>query len=226
MTSIYIEDKKISIAIQRSARKSIALIIKNGKIIIKAPLYATDQTIDDFIESRYQWLCDHYREPLDLSIDYSLGRIMVFGRWRTVYLQPGKPLHVSITDEGIFIQALPDTSPVRINNALKKALKQELVNYIEAILPSVTAALQVNYRVWQCKKYTACWGKCTSNKDLFFAEKLIHTSKQFIEYVVVHECVHLIHFNHSKSFYACVEAIMPDYKTIIKANQSLLNKPL
>ena len=33
-----------------------------------------------------------------------------------------------------------------------------------------------------------------------------------MEYVVFHELVHFLHPNHSRQFYACLEAFVPDWR--------------
>ena len=42
--------------------------------------------------------------------------------------------------------------------------------------------------------------------------ELIKASKGSIEYVVIHELCHLIHHNHTKTFYDLQESIIPDWK--------------
>lgn len=62
------------------------------------------------------------------------------------------------------------------------------------------------------------WGSCAFLKGrITLNMSLIHTSRSFIEYVVLHELCHFVHPNHSKSFYELVESIMPDWRERKKA---------
>lgn len=56
------------------------------------------------------------------------------------------------------------------------------------------------------------WGSCSSKKNLNFNWKLILTTNDCLDYVVVHELCHLRQMNHSKKYWASVGEIMPDYK--------------
>ena len=47
-----------------------------------------------------------------------------------------------------------------------------------------------------------------------------------LDYIVIHELCHLIHMNHSKSFWSEVERFMPNYKMAelwLKLNATKLN---
>ena len=50
--------------------------------------------------------------------------------------------------------------------------------------------------------------------------------EKIINYVIVHELCHLIHFNHSRDFWNSVSDALPDYKSSkewLKLNQDLFN---
>jgi len=46
--------------------------------------------------------------------------------------------------------------------------------------------------------------------------KLIRYNEKVIDYVIIHELSHFVHFDHSKAFWNTVEKYMPDYKKIVK----------
>jgi predicted metal-dependent hydrolase len=56
------------------------------------------------------------------------------------------------------------------------------------------------------------WGSCSRKGTLSFTWKLVMAPPEVVDYVVVHELCHLRVLNHSPSFWAQVEAILPDYK--------------
>ncbi len=57
------------------------------------------------------------------------------------------------------------------------------------------------------------FGSCSGNNKLCFALRLFRYPDAAIDYVILHEIVHIRHHNHSPAFYACIAAYMPDYKT-------------
>lgn len=57
------------------------------------------------------------------------------------------------------------------------------------------------------------WGSCVIDKQLIILNReLIKAPKYCIEYVVLHELVHLIYNEHNNEFYHFLSSIMPDWK--------------
>lgn len=55
------------------------------------------------------------------------------------------------------------------------------------------------------------WGSC-SGSNLNFSWRLIMAPLSVIDYVVIHELLHLEEKNHSKNFWTKVRILMPDYE--------------
>ena len=70
------------------------------------------------------------------------------------------------------------------------------------------------------------WGSCSSSKrNLNFSWRLIMAPLSVVDYVVVHELVHLVEKNHTKMFRNKVKMLMPNYekrKEWLKRNGYLL----
>ena len=64
------------------------------------------------------------------------------------------------------------------------------------------------------------WGMCDSKKNIYLNYKLLFLSHSLIDYVIMHEIIHLIELNHSKKFYNELKRVLPDYK----ARQQQLKK--
>jgi hypothetical protein len=60
------------------------------------------------------------------------------------------------------------------------------------------------------------WGSCSARGSLNFTWRLVMAPIRVIDYVVVHELVHLKHKNHSKAFWDEVKRLMPEYQQQIK----------
>lgn len=56
------------------------------------------------------------------------------------------------------------------------------------------------------------FGSCSGKNGLCFSWRVMCYPEKAIDYVVVHELSHILHHDHSKSFWATVEKYMPDYK--------------
>ena len=56
------------------------------------------------------------------------------------------------------------------------------------------------------------WGSCSTSGTLSFNWRLVIGPVEALDYVVVHELIHLRHHNHSRNFWDALTEAMPDWK--------------
>lgn len=67
------------------------------------------------------------------------------------------------------------------------------------------------------RKMKTRWGVCNKrDNSVTLNSKLINYSLNEIDYVIIHELSHFVHFDHSRDFWNTVEKYMPDYKKSVK----------
>lgn len=71
----------------------------------------------------------------------------------------------------------------------------------------------IPYPELKIRKMKAKWGYCNKVKNIIMLNlELISYSIDEIDYVIIHELSHLVHFNHSKEFWQTVKKYKPNYK--------------
>lgn len=93
--------------------------------------------------------------------------------------------------------------------------KTVMTTQLNRLIPKWEDILNVKVNAFTIRAMTTRWGSCnTLKKRISINLNLIHKSQACLEYVVLHELIHLIEANHSKRFYALMEKHMPEWKTI------------
>lgn len=85
--------------------------------------------------------------------------------------------------------------------------------------------LNIKYKKVRISNARKRWGSCSSKGSVSINWRLVFAPKDIMDYVIVHELLHLKHMNHSKSYWKSVEEVIPDYKKRrkwLKANEYLL----
>lgn len=97
-----------------------------------------------------------------------------------------------------------------------EAERERLIALAKEILPAKTAhfaaimgVFPTSVSITGAKKR---FGSCSSRGRICYSWRLMMYPEAAIDYVVVHELAHLLHMDHSRDFYKCVEAMLPDYK--------------
>jgi predicted metal-dependent hydrolase len=112
-----------------------------------------------------------------------------------------------------------------IRNRLKRWYMQEAHKEIHARcmwFSLKTGYVPVSVRITDARQR---WGSCTHKGRLNFSWRLIQAPLEIIDYVIVHELVHIRQPDHSRKFWAEVKEIMPDYgrrRKWLKENERLL----
>jgi predicted metal-dependent hydrolase len=77
---------------------------------------------------------------------------------------------------------------------------------------SWAAKIRVKPRQVRLQKMTRKWASCSTTGRLTFSEDLLHQSRRFQDYVIVHELLHLKIPNHGKLFKSLMTAHLPSWK--------------
>jgi len=95
---------------------------------------------------------------------------------------------------------------------ISKALANHYREFLENRLRYWNELVPVQHKTLRLKYNSSNWGSCSTKKNINLSTRLLLCPLEIIDYIMVHELVHLIQPNHSKTFWAEVEKIMPDYK--------------
>ena len=200
--------------IVRSRRRTIALIITpDAHLVVRAPLRAPVSMIDDVIREKSSWIRKKIGEmkarPQAIIHTYEEGEIFWF---------LGRPYPLHITDDaGAGIErtdrlCVPRTISPDIRGGIQRWYVGEAAKEIHSRcmwFSMMTGYSPTSVRITNA---TGRWGSCNHKGGLNFSWRLIQAPLSIVDYVIVHELVHLRQPDHSPKFWAKVEALMPDYK--------------
>ncbi|WP_448567004.1 M48 family metallopeptidase [Thalassotalea ganghwensis] len=201
----------------RSDRKSLALKVINGKVIIRAPFYTSQDYIDAIVAKRKSWIEQVTQKqaqqlPLQNFLTHN-GRLWLWGRLHRLVILESKQSDIIIDDETVTLCIKSSTyqrikNNHKLNIYIKKTLEQWFAKQAElVILPKVEKLSQqvgLYPKTVNIRQFKARWGSCDNFGKIQFNYLLLMVPDWVIDYVVVHELCHLKHLNHSRKFWQLV----------------------
>ena len=189
-----------------------AMSMRSGEdcVLIKAPYATSHRTIKIFLQKHEKWLRARMEENKN-SVD-------------GVYLL-GKKYPVAVSQGKNGVAYLPDRIEVTVKNGaeqeakalLKKDYKKRAQAYLvkkaeDFFIKAATAvglATMPKIIVRYCTSY---WGKCFyTRNEIRFNAYLYGADEGVVDYVIAHEYAHFLVHDHSKTFYAALEKLLPGY---------------
>jgi predicted metal-dependent hydrolase len=201
----------------RKRRKTISLqISNNSEVTISAPYFTPAGEINRFVREKQNWiqraiqkqalLCPKEKEyttgelfyylgesfPLEVFFEESARKGLVFWRDRFYLNSPD----AAVDGMSFFI------------SWYKKKAREYLSKRVEFF----SRKLSLQPRQVKINSASKRWGSCSEDNNLSFGFRLIMAPPAVIDYVVVHELMHIREKSHSSRFWKLIEAVMPEYK--------------
>ena len=200
----------------RSNRKTIALQIdENAELIVRAPFHISERRINQFIEEKREWIDKTQKRILQNKIaiqqnsEFRDGKIVLFlGEEYEISLN-GKIKTIQIRNG---ILEFPFGKIDSAEEFIVKWYKKKASEIISQRVKWFAEKLNLNFKKIGITSAKKRWGSCNSKGNINFSYRLVMAPPAIIDYVIVHELMHLKEMNHSPKFWRHVERIIPDYK--------------
>lgn len=218
----------ISIEILRKPIKNMYLRVhaSTGNVQVSAPLKLSLTIIQRQLESRRAWIhtarARALARKLVPSTNMDSGETHYFlGKPYALTMQPHAQLK-GIAIEGDLLQGF---SALHTADERKKCLqawyKKQMQQLIPELIQKWEPIIGVVVHAWGIKSMKTRWGSCNVVAHRIWLNlNLIQKPLICLEYVLVHEMVHLLEANHGKRFYALMTRFLPQWRDYQKLLES------
>ncbi len=211
----------------RSKRKSLAITIEDGKVLVRAPMRLARSEIQAFVLQKQDWILQKVKEQTAQLAEiperqYLDGEYFPLrGRFICLRVHSRHTATRRIGDE----LYTPIASAEHIAERVQAWYRKEAKRVLSAKAQALAAKLNLPIKEIKVRKNKRRWGHCTSTGVLQFNWLIMLAPESVIDYLVAHEVCHLRHFDHSPEFWGLVKQCEPDYEEAqiwLKQNGHLL----
>jgi predicted metal-dependent hydrolase len=221
MDQIKLGDITIDVELKDIKNVHLSVYPPKGRVRIAAPKRMDLDTIRIYAISKLTWIKKQQtkfreqvreapRQYLNRESHYFLGT-----RYLLKVVEHDIPPTVSIKHKTIELQVRPSTDAKKRHAIMDEWYRSELKEIVPAIIKKWEKKMGVSLNEFAIKKMKTKWGTCNREaKRIWLNLELAKKPYQCIEYIIVHELVHLLERNHNDKFIGYMNQFLPEWKQL------------
>jgi len=215
----------VTVHVVRKNVKNINLTVHPplGRVHISAPKRVSMKAIRAFAHSKLEWIEKHQvrmREqvpatPRERKRWYVDGEIHhVWGKRYTLSVwECDEPPMVWLDGGELQLQIRPRTNRDKRQAIVEKWYRDQIREAVPPLLAYWEPRLGVRAKKFYVQQMKTRWGSCNSQaRTIRINTELATKPPERLEYIVVHELVHLLEPSHNARFHAFMDRFMPDWR--------------
>lgn len=217
--------QQVTYCLERKQVKNVNLRIrKDGSVWVSADKRFPAERIDAFVISRGEMILRARAQYDALDRRSQQPSQAVTGETLTLLGQTYRLRVVQSAREGVALAVGEAVLSVRdVNDARnrQRVLRRFMLDFCRQVyrtsllrqLP-LLAAWNVPEPAMKVVDTRSRWGSCNRTKQVIhLSRRLIAAPLRCVDYVVLHELCHFVHFDHSPAFHRLMTQLMPDWQT-------------
>lgn len=222
---MHIKISEIPVEIIKKNIKNMHLYVKppDGHVEVSAPVHMSDESIELFLRTKLGWIRKQ-RERFENQERQTIREYVsgeTFYLWGEAYYLR---VHHNSKSNSLTIQGNEAILTVRESSTAEQRrrwvnewYREQLKEQVQKYLLKWESITDLHPSSWQTKYMTTRWGTCnTKTGKIWLNLQLAKKPIECLEYIILHELVHLRVKNHGKEFVAMMDAYMPFWREVRK----------
>ena len=194
----------------------------HGRVRVAAPLVITDEAVRLAVIDKLSWIKKQRhqfqnqprqsrREMVNGESHYYLGQ-----RYRLTVLERAAPPRITLRGLATLeLQVRPGTTAGQREALVQRWYRDQLRLVLPPLLDTWQKTLEVELAGWGIRRMKTKWGSCNAEaRRVWFNLELAKKPPQCLEYIVVHELIHLRVRRHDAEFMALLDRHLPTWRTL------------
>ena len=222
MPQMIIGDLVIEVVRKKVKNFNLGLYPPDGQVRMSVPWRADKETIHLFVLSKMNWIKKHQakfqRREQPKPLEFVTGETHYFQGQPyllNVIYHAAAP-QITLVDQTRLEMKVPPGSTIYQREQLLWAwYRQQLKQAIPPLIQKWSAVMGVKVNEWGVKQMKTRWGSCNIKaRRIWLNLELARKSPPCLEYIVVHELVHLLERGHNQRFYAFMDQFLPHWRLL------------
>lgn len=221
METIELDGLEICIKKKKMKHMYLRVLPPDGRVLVTAPNSFSDAMIKEFVFSKRCWIMEQRKrfesQKGSEKHQYVTGeRLDLWGKEYELLVQEStRPYQVLLSGERIVMQIGKDSTIEQREQLLNEWYRIQLKQAMPAVLQKCEEMTGLFVNEWRIKNMRTRWGTCNvAKKRIWLNLQLVKKSPECLEYVVVHELVHLLERGHNARFYGYMSQFYPNWKEV------------
>lgn len=194
----------------RRARQVRLRLLSGGTVEIVVPPRIRVPAVAEILRAKQGWI-ERQLDRLHALPPSRPDAVEFLGTEYAVIVQrrPGRTGRI-LMEECTLRLDVPDE--IEVAPIIEKFLRQRARVILFERAQAWADVMQVEYRRLSVRDQRTRWGSCSVNGGLNFSWRLVMAPLPVLDYVVVHELMHLREMNHGRRFWEGVATYCPEYQ--------------
>lgn len=222
MSQIIISDIRIDVIRKDIKNMYLAVYPPKGKVRISVPKRVNSDTIRLFAISKLGWIKRSQRkfkeQERQSKREYKSRESHYFQgkRYLLNVIETKEKNRIAIRNKtSIIMYVVKDTSLEKRHKLMNEWYRESLKKLIPEILLKWEKIIGVQTTECKIKIMKTKWGSCNIHKRrLWINLELAKKPTKCLEYIIVHELVHLLERNHNERFINYINTFLPNWKKL------------
>jgi predicted metal-dependent hydrolase len=211
----------LSIEVTRKDIKHVHLSVHppNGRVTLVAPTATRLEVARAYAVSKLRWIREQQKKLRNQAREAPRRFVereshQVWGRRHllTIKYRDTKP-SISLDHKRITLTVRPGTDEQRRSEVIHEWHKQLLHEAVPTLIKKWEPKLGVKVRAYFLQRMKTKWGSCNHRSGhIRLNTELVKKPKDLLEYVIVHEMIHLLEPTHSERFIAILQQHYPSWR--------------
>ncbi|WP_020585438.1 M48 family metallopeptidase [Desulfobacter curvatus] len=219
MATFQLGDLPVEVVHKNIKNVHLSVYPPSGKVKVSAPLHMELETIRVFVISKLSWIKKQQkklknqkreapRDYIERESHYYQGK-----RYQLKVIENQNKSRVELNHKYLTLYVRPESDLQKRQDILNQWYREQLKQQIPKLIDQYEKLMDVDVAEFGVKRMKTKWGTCNPEaRRIWVNLELAKKPPECLEYIVVHEMLHLLEASHNNRFTNLMDLFLPKWR--------------